>query len=75
VTSPVSLPPFDSTQNIPFLLVPMQYFFIFQTIGATDLLQPSSTPHCKTFKVLMICFPKCPNSSTIRICVQNVAFH
>jgi len=34
------------------------YHLIYRTIGPTDLLHPSSSPHIKSFKVFLIYFPK-----------------
>jgi len=44
----------------------MLHVFIYHTIDTTDLVHPSPAPHFKTFKVLLIYFPKCPSFSTKR---------
>jgi len=47
LTNPVSLSAFHFMWDINFLLDAIQYFFIIQTIGPTDLLYPSLAPHFK----------------------------
>jgi hypothetical protein len=67
MTNTVSLPLLYCTQDFLFLIDSMQYFFISHTIGPTDLLHPSPTPHFKTFQVFLICFPvSAPHESYIR---------
>jgi len=36
----------------------MQYFFVFYTIGAADILHPSPAPRFKTFQVFLNYFLK-----------------
>ena len=64
VTHPASLPSFRFMQDVHILLDFVLDFSISHTIGPTDLLHPSPAPHFKTFKVLLIYFPKCPSFST-----------
>lgn len=49
------------------------WYFIFHKIGPTEIFHHSKTPHFKTFKVFMICFPKFLRFSTINY-ASNVTF-
>jgi len=42
-------------KDFPFFLDPMNYFFIFYSIGPIDLLHSSPAPHFKTFQMFLIC--------------------
>jgi len=37
-------------------------------IGPIDLVPPSPAPHFITFKVFLVCYPKCPICSTLQSC-------
>jgi hypothetical protein len=75
VANPLSLPPFFCRYDIPVLLDSKWYFFVFHTIGPSDLLNPSPAPHFKTFQAFLIHFPQCPNFSTLQSYAPNVALY
>ena len=54
VANAVSVPSSYCTSDVPFLLDPMQYFFISDMTGPTDLLHPSPTPHSTHFHISLI---------------------
>jgi hypothetical protein len=73
-TNPVSLPSFRLLHyDIPLLFDSVQYYFISQSIGPTELLHSSSPPHLKTLQVFLINFPKCPNFGTLQSCAPSFA--
>ena len=73
VTNPVSLPCFHCLCNIPFLL-DYTLYFVSHTTGPLDLLNPSPTPHFKTFKAFLIYFLKCPSFSTTKVMLRMCHF-
>jgi hypothetical protein len=57
-------------KDFPFILAPMKYFFIFHTIGSTDLLHPSPAPHFKTFQMFLFSVPGVQVSAPSRAVLQ-----
>ena len=68
MTNPVSLPSFVVRTNL------LPSLTICPTIGPTDLLHPSPAQPIRTFKVLLIYFPKCQIFITVPSYAPHVEF-
>ena len=75
VTSPLRLPSFILCRIFLSSCNQSNVFFIFYTIGPTDLLHPSPAPHFKNFQIILIHFLKCPICSTTQSYAPNVALY
>ena len=73
VANTVSFPSFYFMHYIPLLPDSMHYFFIFHTIGATDL-HPSPAPHFKSLELFLITFQSVQVSAPYKATLQMQHF-